>query len=63
MEVLDNGNENPNQALTPYYTGDKMIYVPVVEWYALQSHPELLLGRLATYLTDETIDTPKDNTL
>ena len=38
---------NPNDALTPYYAGDSLIFIPVVEFYALSTDPELALAKIA----------------
>ena len=39
--------QNPNEALTPFYTGDRIIYIPVTEYYLFVDHPELAMARLA----------------
>lgn len=39
---------NPNEALTPYYVGDEMVYVPVIEYYLYAGmKPEEALARIA----------------
>ena len=45
--------QNPNEALTPYYIGDRIVYIPVTEYYVLDSRPEILLARLAIIETAE----------
>lgn len=32
---MEKGDENPNQKLTPYYDGETLKWVTVVEYYAL----------------------------
>ena len=39
---------NPNEALTPYYAGETMVYVPVIEYYLYAGmKPEEALARIA----------------
>ena len=49
---------NPNEALTPLFVGETLVYVPVIEYYIYTEHPELLIAQKALELTvkkpDET---------
>lgn len=46
MERL-NGETNPNFKLTPIFAGDKLVWVPVIEYYLYDRRPDLLLAKLA----------------
>lgn len=55
---MEASRDNPNEALTPYYDGDEIRYVPVIEYYVLVSHPEQTLARLAL---KETLEESEDD--
>lgn len=38
---------SPNEALTPYILGEKVVWVYVYEYYIYDRHPELLIAKLA----------------
>lgn len=45
---METPRSNPNEALTPYYVGDEMVYVPVIEYYLYAGmRPEEALARIA----------------
>ena len=44
---MELSRDNPNDALIPYYDGDKIRYIPVTEYYVLVFRSQLPLARLA----------------
>lgn len=44
---------NPNEALTALYVGDKIVFVPVIEYYMYRDHPEEALAHFALEHTVE----------
>jgi hypothetical protein len=50
---------NPNEALTPIFIGDKLVYVPVIDYYIYREHPSLLLGEKAV---EQIVDKPQQKT-
>ena len=45
---------NPNEALTAIYVGDRLVFVPVIDFYVYSEHPELIIAKLALSQTVET---------
>ena len=49
---------NPNEALTPIYVGDRLVFVPVIDFYLYNEHPELIISKLAL---EEMLNESGDN--
>ena len=45
---------NPNEALTPIYVGDRLVFVSVIDFYLYNEHPELLIAKLTLSQEVET---------
>ena len=43
--------DNPNEALTPYYAGDSLIFIPVVEFYALLIDFKFVLAKIVLLIS------------
>ena len=53
---MELSRDNPNDALIPYYDGDKIRYIPVTEYYVLVFRSQLPLAKLALRETLKDIE-------
>ena len=47
---------NPNEALTPYFDGDRIIWIPVIDYYKYMAEPELAKRAIELTMKEEDKD-------